>query len=167
MKIIVKLDDQGLLPDQYGKYAADDLKVSGHPILSFPFELVDVPADAQFLSWSLVDYDAVPVAGFPWIHWLVADVPVTSQIAEDFSRKTRAAQGKNSNASRFLTKSSERIINRYTGPSPPNETHDYQLIVYAHKDALGLQEGFYLNDLMKAVEPIALAQAKIYLPSRS
>ncbi|GFH43067.1 YbhB/YbcL family Raf kinase inhibitor-like protein [Lactococcus hodotermopsidis] len=159
MKLTIKKDENGFLPDKYAKFAADDFKSEGHPIVSFPFDITEIPETARFLSWSLVDYDAVVPAGFPWIHWLVANVAVASEsleIPEDFSRTTSALQGKNTNVSRFLPKASPAITEHYTGPTPPDKNHDYQLIVYAHSEPLDLKSGFFLNELMKEANAKAL-----------
>ena len=45
-----------------------------------------IPKEARYLSRELIDYDTIPLIGFPFIHWLAANVPVTNEIPEDFSR---------------------------------------------------------------------------------
>ena len=69
MRIFVELDN-GLLPDRFGKHAPEAYQLDGHPVRSFPIEIADVPEGARSLALTFLDYDAVPVGGFCWIHWL-------------------------------------------------------------------------------------------------
>lgn len=78
MKLKVTLDHNGFIPDQYAKFAPDNYRYDGMPTVNFPVIITDIPKNAQSLSVSLIDYDAVPVGGFPWIHWLAANLPVTN-----------------------------------------------------------------------------------------
>jgi Phospholipid-binding protein len=41
--------------------------------------LQDIPAQTAALAVSLIDYDAVPRTGFPFIHWLAANIPVMTE----------------------------------------------------------------------------------------
>ena len=68
MRIFVELDN-GLLPDRFGKHAPEAYQLDGHPVRSFPIEIADVPEGARSLALTFLDYDAVPVGGFCWIHW--------------------------------------------------------------------------------------------------
>ena len=70
MRISVGLDN-GLLPDRFGKHAPEAYQLDGHPVRSFPIEIADVPEGARSLALTFLDYDAVPVGGFCWIHWLL------------------------------------------------------------------------------------------------
>ena len=38
--------------------------INNNPIKSFPFNVVDLPPGTQYIAWTLIDYDAVPVCGF-------------------------------------------------------------------------------------------------------
>ena len=73
MRISVGLDN-GLLPDRFGKHAPEAYQLDGHPVRSFPIEIADVPEGARSLALTFLDYDAVPVGGFCWIHWLACDI---------------------------------------------------------------------------------------------
>jgi hypothetical protein len=171
MEVVVKLDADGMLPARYGKFAdAGDL-YEGHPVVSFPFEVTDIPEGTRTLALIMHDYDSIPVCGFAWIHWIACDIDVAGQssfsVAEDASRKRLygMAAGKNSNCSRFLGGSDdpEHVLG-YTGPCPPDGTHDYTFTVYALDCALGLAEGFYGNELRHAMRGHVLAKARIELP---
>ena len=89
------------LADRYGKRTSAEFLLHERPILSFPISLAAIPKEARYLSWELIDYDTIPLIGFPFIHWLAANVPVTNEIPEDFSRTALkpTIQGKNSLAS--------------------------------------------------------------------
>ncbi len=34
--------------------------------LSFPISLAAIPKEARYLSWELIDYDTIPLIGFPF-----------------------------------------------------------------------------------------------------
>lgn len=62
----------GYFDDKYGKRGNDTEKKV--PLLSFPFEIAEEPEGTVSYAWILEDEDAVPVAGFSWIHWMAANV---------------------------------------------------------------------------------------------
>ena len=170
MRITVQLDD-GMLPDKYGKFAPEDCKLDGHPNVSFPIEIDDVPEGTKSLALEFVDYDAIPVGGFCWIHWLACDIdPATSLIPENASaeQSIEMVQGCNSLWSRMAGSNTDpRLIHRYTGPYPPDKTHSYTLKVYALDARLDLEEGFYLNELRDAVKEHAIDRDELEIPSRA
>lgn len=120
------------IPDRYGKRAPADLRRKGRPVVSFPFQLSGLPDWARYLHWELVDPDSIPVCGFQWIHWSLANLPLSSlsvltgegssqpklnkedqgnggivDVPEDFSRRLNdlipgVPQGRNSSASRLV-----------------------------------------------------------------
>lgn len=164
MKISVDLEN-GYLPDKYTKYSTE--KVSGQPVISFPIHLADLPQETKYLAISLIDYDAVPRTGFPFIHWLIANVPVTNEIKEDLSRTFDGPQGKNSWVSRFYELSDEYVINHYAGPTPPDKPHTYTLMVYALDSEAELKNGFYYNEFLKAIKGKILAKYSVELPAKN
>ena len=171
MRITVPLDD-GLLPDKYGKFAPDDCKLDGHPNVSFPIEIEDVPEGTKSLALEFVDYDAIPVGGFCWIHWLACDIdPSTTLIPENASAEQSIdmVQGSNSAWSPFMGGSTDpERTQRYTGPYPPDKTHVYTLKVYAlDVPSLGLEEGFYLNEMRRAVKEHTIDRDELEIPSRA
>ena len=86
MKVHVELDG-GLLADRFGKYASEPDRLEGFPVRSFPIEINDVPQEARTIALAFVDYDAIPVGGFCWIHWTACNLPATTTlIPEDASR---------------------------------------------------------------------------------
>lgn len=168
MDITVPLQE-GLLPDEYGKYAPAQLMVADHPVKSFPIKITGSPADTKSFALTFVDYDSTPVCGFTWIHWLAANIPASlTTIPADASRQLaeQFVQGNNSNAG-ALVNGDPRITSGYVGPQPPDKVHDYTLTVYALDQSLALTNGYWLNDFLNAAKGHILATAKVNLPSRA
>ena len=100
MQISVPLIN-GMLADEYGKYAPVADMLADHPIKSFPIKITDAPADTKTFAIVFIDYDSTPVCGFTWIHWLAANIPATlTTIPANASRELadKFVQGNNSNA---------------------------------------------------------------------
>ena len=170
MRVTVELEN-GLLPDRFGKYAPEEYTGEGNPVRSFPFEVVDVPEGARSLALAFVDWDAIPVGGFCWIHWLACNIaPDATRIPDNASASwaVPCVQGSNSNWSPLAGASSNpQVTQRYSGPYPPDKTHVYTLTVYALDCELGLPEGYYLNEFRRAIRGHVLARASVELPSRA
>jgi Raf kinase inhibitor-like YbhB/YbcL family protein len=170
MQISVPITSANLLPDKYGKYADESDMLEGQPVRSFPVTITGAPADTKTFALSLTDDDAIPVAGFTWIHWSAANIPASmSALPEDASRQLadQFVQGRNSNASHFVGSTNPKIYARYTGPTPPDQTHVYTLTVYALDASLELEDGFWLNELKHAMKGHVLATSTLELPSRA
>ena len=167
MRIFVGLDN-GLLPDRFGKHAPEAYQLDGHPVRSFPIEIADVPEGARTLALTFLDYDAVPVGGFCWIHWLACD------IAPDTTLVPRTPAPR---ASWLAYRLEQRLVASgrqpyrpadhpsLRGPYPPDKTHDYTLTVYALDCELGLSEGYFLNEFRRAVRGHVLDEASLELPA--
>lgn len=168
MKISVPLID-GLLADEYGKYAPANAMLADHPIKSFPIKISEAPAETKTFAIVFIDYDSTPVCGFTWIHWLAANIPASmTDIPADASRQlnTQFVQGNNSNAG-ALVNGDPQITSGYVGPQPPDKTHHYTLNVYALDDQLPLQNHYWLNDFVHAAKGHILAHAQFDVPSRA
>ena len=186
MNISVPLEN-GLLPDLYGKYAPEEALVDGHPCVSFPIEISGIPAAARTLALAFVDWDAIPVAGFCWIHWLACNIPVEAVAANAAEASENQAglsalipenasvsgvlpctQGLNSDFSPLAGgHTNPAVICRYAGPFPPDKTHEYTLTVYALDCELPLEEGYRLNEFRRAIRGHVLAEAELDFPSRA
>lgn len=164
MQINVQLT-QGYLPDTYTKYS--QTTQSGQPVISFPIMVTDVPAKTTHLALSLIDYDAVPRTGFPFIHWLAADLPVMNVIPADFSRHFQGPQGQNTWGSRFYNVTDTVVTTHYAGPTPPDKPHRYTLTVYALAAATRLDQGFFYNDFRQALKHKLIDRAEIDLPAKN
>ncbi|PJM72382.1 YbhB/YbcL family Raf kinase inhibitor-like protein [Bifidobacterium primatium] len=156
------------IPDVFAKQAEPEYQAAGVPVVSFPFYVDDVAPEAQYLHWTFTDPDSIPVCGFEWIHWTVANLPIAAlmydfndshalQIPPDFSRQMvamipEALQGRTSQASPFVGGTDPAATMRYNGPQPPDKDHDYYLHVYATRHPLkGLNGGFWMNELVHAL----------------
>lgn len=98
MKINIPFN-QNLLPKRFGKEADCTDIIKGNPIRSFPFEISELPEGTKYIAITLIDYDAIPVCSFPWIHWLATDIEVKNNtviIPENYSLdyKDSITQGK-------------------------------------------------------------------------
>ncbi|WP_125767107.1 YbhB/YbcL family Raf kinase inhibitor-like protein [Lapidilactobacillus wuchangensis] len=164
MRIEVHLE-QGYLPDRYTKYS--QTKQSDQPVISFPIILNDLPENTKYLAISLIDYDAVPRTGFPFIHWLVADIPVVNEISEDFSRQFKGPQGRNTWNSRFYEVNDDDLTSHYAGPTPPDKPHDYTLTIYALNKPTNLKNGFFYNEFRKKLQHKVIERAEIELTARN
>ncbi|WP_125574498.1 YbhB/YbcL family Raf kinase inhibitor-like protein [Levilactobacillus huananensis] len=159
MKVTVALDKSGYLPPIYTSLTTE--KRANQPIVSFPIELAEIPTETTSLAVTLIDYDAVPLTGFPFIHWLAANVPVMSRIPADFSRSFVGPQGQNSWVSRFYGLDDDYFTCHYAGPNPPDQPHHYTLAVFALTHNLDLKNSFFYNDLRAALHDNVLAKAEI------
>lgn len=149
----------GWIKKEYGKHST--YIVEGVPTLSIPLSWENPPKGGKTFVLVFQDYDNVPDEGFSWIHWIVADIPYTKQcLKENESRDNLAlVQGKNSWIIPFEDLGrGENITNFYGGPSPERE-HEYEFRLYALDAYLDLEEGFYLNHLLKSMEGHVLGEA--------
>lgn len=183
MKISV---DFTQIPDKYGKFADDAFRTDDYPVVSLPFYIDRMNPQVKYVHWEFVDDDAIPVCGYQWIHWSVANVPVDAlmfdfndshalQIPEDFSRQLpslipEAVQGRNSSWGKIAQQTNPQVTMRYNGPQPPDKDHDYKLCVYGTAAPIaGLEEGFYLNQLRNVVfrTDAVIDYGEIYVSSRA
>ena len=152
------LDAQGHWLDVYGKrgnqFGKDDM-----PTYSLPFEIHDAPAGTKSFAVVLDDMDAVPVCGFVWIHWLVANLTRTSLAENESIRAKNFIQGVNSRYSHKNMTREEASV--YGGMAPPDSPHAYDLKVYALDTILPLENGFFYNELCHAMDGHVLDTATL------
>ena len=170
MKLLIPLSENGYLPDMYGKYAPRGACIGGNPVVSFPFTVEDPPSGVRSYALVMIDYDSTPVCGFPWIHWIMCDLPAAAKhLPENASAlgSFGITQGRNSSASRFVGERDPRVFCRYCGPMPPDKDHEYTVTLYAlDVPSLGLSEGFFLSDLRRAMKGHIIAEASVGVMSR-
>lgn len=158
------------LADRYGKYADRVDQTDGHPVVSFPFSIRDVPTSTRSLALTLIDHDSIPVCGFTWIHWTAANIdPHITTFPADASRQHsfEMIQGNNSNAGSLVGSTNPAVTRHYTGPTPPDQDHTYTLTVYALDTKLDLTDGYWLNAFYHASAGHIIEQTSIDIVSRA
>ncbi|XHR31297.1 MAG: YbhB/YbcL family Raf kinase inhibitor-like protein [Chthoniobacteraceae bacterium] len=150
---------KGAFELKYGKHGTQLLK--GMPTLSFPIEIHDAPGGTRSFALFFEDRDAIPVARFSWIHWVAANL-TEPDLEENASANPngRFVQGVNSYASRLLGDGALTDVEaaRYGGMAPPDKAHTYELHIYALDTRLDLKDGFFANELFKAIKGHVLAE---------
>jgi len=104
----------------------------------------NIPEGAKSLSLIVDDPDA-PMG--TWVHWVVFDLPVASEIGEN---SIPGKQGSND----FGRKD-------YGGPCPPSGRHRYLFKIYALDQKLNLAEGISKKELEQAMQGHILDQAEL------
>ena len=135
----------GIIEDKYGKRGTHFLNQM--PTYSLPFKIENAPEGTKTFAFVLDDEDAIPVAGFTWVHWIGANLK-RSEVLENESVK----------ASDFIQGENSWGENLYGGMAPPNAPHEYDLHVYALDTELPLKTGFTAKELQEAMKGHILAQ---------
>ncbi len=151
---LINAIQDGYLKDKYSKDASEEYLIEGVPYVNFEFEVTNVDPTHKYLSWALIDHDSNPVCSFSWIHWLVANYSTeNSTVVENLSESgLEYVGGQNSFASPLAKIQDEKVIFNYGGPMPPNEDHNYSLVVFAHATELNLEKGFFYNELLNELK---------------
>jgi len=135
----------GIIDPKYGKNG--DMVEDGVPTLSLPLSIENAPEGTVCYAIYMDDPDAVPIAGYNWVHWTAVNI-VPANIPENFSAEagSNAVQGTND----FGTIG-------YGGPAPPDKDHTYVIAVFALNDMIALEDGFAKEDFDAAIQPHVLA----------
>ena len=141
----------GIIADEYGakgtQYNENEM-----PLYSLPLKIEDAPQGTKSFAIVMEDKDAVPVCGFSWIHWLVANLTRDELLAGESQTATDFIQGVNSWISIQGDNQSIEASSYYGGMAPPNAPHLYETHVYALDTLLDLKPGFYMNELYRAMD---------------
>lgn len=109
-----------------------------------PLTIEDIPPGTKSLALIVDDPDA---PGGMWVHWVVYNIPVTKEIAEN---SVPGNQGIND----FNRKD-------YGGPCPPSGTHRYFFKIYALDTVLGPEGVVSKKQLEEKISGHILGQAEI------
>ncbi len=154
----------GYFDDRFGHRGEQFLK-NIKPSRSFQLGWSDLPAGTKTLAVIFIDYDAIPVCGFPWIHWTVANIdPALGELSENASVEKNLLEGVTSWSSPIIPadfKLSREDDAGFGGCAPPDKAHEYSVDVYALDTTLNLKRGFYMNDLLKAMQGHILDKATV------
>ena len=128
--------------------------------ISFPLTWDKVP-EAKSYAMYIIDYDATHVCGFPFIHWVVANIH-TNELPTDATHvyKGIIAQGQNSTSTvtyrnlhgKKPTQSELLKAAKYVAPTPPDGNHTYTVVLFAlDVDKLDLKDGFFLDQMLAKI----------------
>ena len=155
MEVIIPAVKDGILDKNYGILTEEkDTVKCGIPKKSFEIRWKGLPEGTKSIALIYIDYDNAQDEGVPWVHWTAADIPADweglkenqSESGDGFSK------GHNSWSIPYAPYDDidETLTVGFGGPAP-ERCHEYELEVYALDCLTGLKEGFYINDLRKAM----------------
>ncbi|MGL5056468.1 MAG: YbhB/YbcL family Raf kinase inhibitor-like protein [Fusobacteriaceae bacterium] len=148
---------EGYIENKYGKHGTENIQ--GMPSLSLPLEWKDAPKDAKAYAVVMQDYDAIPVCGFSWIHWVAIIPGEYSGVKENASQEDKnIIQGLNSWHSP-LGNLDKGTASHFGGPAPPDKDHTYEIKLYALSEMPKLENGFYLNELYSEIKGNILGES--------
>ena len=155
MKIYSNNIHNGYIDDAMGKRGQQFIQ-GKKPSRSFHLAWEDLPPSTISLALIFTDEDAIPVCGFTWIHWTVANIdPVLDELPENASEHLNLLEGVTSWSSGIIPE--DWRINKaddagFGGCAPPDKEHLYTIELYALDKKLMLSQGFFMNDLLKAMK---------------
>lgn len=156
MKITIPAMKNGCLDPEYGIRTSDGDNIKcGIPQKSFEIKWDELPEEAKSIAIIYMDYDNAQYEGVPWVHWLAADIPAEwGGLKENQAADGEGfVQGHNSWSIPYAPY--DTIEEKYTigfGGPAPDVTHEYELEICALDDYLGLEEGFFFNQLRHGIE---------------
>lgn len=123
------IDEKGFIKEACGKRGLTNN--IGMPLLSPELTIHEAPKETKSFVLIMDDPDSVSVAGFIWVHWLIANLkePILPENASQ--QNDLLIQGKNS-----------WNEDCYGGPAPPDKIHKYIFTIYALDIELDLKTGF-------------------------
>ncbi|WP_432205118.1 YbhB/YbcL family Raf kinase inhibitor-like protein [Cetobacterium somerae] len=149
----------GYIKEDFGKHGSS--WIDNVPSKSLHLKWDDVPEGTECFLVVMQDYDAIPVAGFSWIHWVAVVPKDYRELIEDASRNDKnIVQGINSWASKLVGLSKEKA-SFYGGPTPPDKDHIYEVKIYAIDKKLTLKSGFYLNEALREIKGHVLGEGEV------
>lgn len=156
----------GKMEDKYGDRGLNENILHGIPQISFPVKWSGGPKGTKSYAIVFMDYDNSESEGFPFVHWLVSNIPAdVYELPEDCSRRGGDfIQGTNSWSTIFgpYKNIPTEFTLRFGGPAPGDLQHEYELTIYALDKKLDLSEGFYFSELRKSMRNHILAEDILY-----
>lgn len=151
MKLFSKNIINNVLDSKFGGYTSTNNLINNMPLKNFHLGWKIESSKSKYLHLVFVDYDAIPVCGKPWLHWLVANIDLSNTIeileSESINNKN-LIQGVNSLYPEFSKKDSSV----YYGPFPPDKDHEYTLHAYTTDTKLNLKNGYFYNEFYKEIK---------------
>lgn len=146
----------GVIADQYGSKGTQ-FGPGGMPTYSLPLKISNAPQGTVSYAIIIDDHDAIPLFGFTWVHWVVANLEKNELAANESLQAKDFVQGANSWYGK-LGGLDAIAASVYGGMAPPDKAHTYNIKVYALDTKLPLENGFFLNQLYHGMEGHILAQ---------
>jgi Raf kinase inhibitor-like YbhB/YbcL family protein len=164
MKITSNSIVNGYFKKEIGKHGLAFVK-GIKPSYSFHLAWQDLPVDTVSLALVFVDHDAIPVCGFAWIHWTVANIdPSLNELPENASVDMNLLEGVTSWSSGIIPEDwrlSAADATGFGGCAPPDKDHLYTIELYALNKQLTLTRGFPMNELLKAMNGHVLDSCRL------
>lgn len=130
------------IDDKYGKY--------GNVFCSIPLSFESYPENTICFAVIIEDFDVIPVCGYDWVHWLVANLEEPCLIENASEIGGNFLQGKNSMGNI-----------KYYGMAPPDKDHIYDITIYALDTFLSLENGFTYEELKEKMKDHILEEKNI------
>ncbi|MEF9951042.1 MAG: YbhB/YbcL family Raf kinase inhibitor-like protein [Clostridium sp.] len=138
--------------------AASDIKLGPMPLISPPFKWSCFPPTTESFAITIVDYDTIPLLGFPWIHWVACNIPAHIRCLPENASQIHSnimCQGVNSYADGYTVNLKEiesfkvprKSAACYGGFSPLGNPHLYTVTIYALNTTIDIKEGYTFNEL--------------------
>lgn len=149
----------GVIADQYGQRGAQ-FGAGNMPSYSLPIKITNAPEGTVSYAIVIDDHDAIPVCGFTWIHWVVANLERNELMDNESLTAKDFVQGANSWYG-AIGGLDPVAASAYGGMAPPDKPHLYTIRVFALDTKLPLEKGFFLNQLYSAMDGHILAEATL------
>ena len=170
MKIKSNSIINGYFNNEIGHHGSQFLK-GKKPNFSFHLAWEDIPENTKSLAIIFLDHDAIPVCGFSFSHWTVANIdPSVNELPENASVTMSLLEGVTSWGSGIISEDwrlEKEDATGFGGCAPPDKDHLYTITLYALDTKLALSRGFYMNDLLKTMKGHILETASLEAMYRS
>lgn len=152
----------GKIEKRFGNLGPEENMEFEIPQRSFPLIWDGAPEETKSFAIVFIDYDDVKDEGFPFIHWLACDIPGDMNgLPENASRNNpNFHQGHNSWCIPYSPYEGipKDYFTHFGGPAPDYE-HEYEVWLYALDYTPNLEDGFWYNDLRRAMKGHVLDKA--------
>ncbi|WP_028980890.1 YbhB/YbcL family Raf kinase inhibitor-like protein [Sporocytophaga myxococcoides] len=118
------------------------------PNISPPLQFIDIPSNASTLVLTVEDADTE--GNIPWVHWLVFNIPATSNGFEEGMVSPGSIEGL-CNGNTF----------GYEGPCPPENIHRYVFKLYALDIVLAIAPESNKETVLKLAKRHIIEEAEL------